>query len=93
MKKLLLPFCLVTACTAPTVPGVVAVSYLVDALTSTDVDKDLDKPCSCLDPDEPTLVAIHCKEVNGKMVEASPTDSTHMCCVACMRKLGPAPKK
>jgi hypothetical protein len=80
-------FGLLSACTAPTVPGILGIAAALN------IDKDLDGPCGCLDPDEPTLVAIHCKEVNGKMVEASPTDSTHMCCVACMRKLGPAPKK
>lgn len=92
MKKLLLPFCVLLSCTVPTVPGIAVVAA---ALGFEDWDDDIKPPsrCGCLDPDEPTLIAIHCKEVNGKMVEASPTDSTHMCCSACMRKLGPAPKK
>lgn len=77
MKLTLLLSLVLAACTAPSLPGIVAVSYVVEALSSTGHD------CAC---DNSNRTMIYCKKnEKGHVIVAPINEATHLCCGSCMK--------
>lgn len=81
MRKIFLLSVFLFGCNELVAADTKILNTILDFIIPDEPDK-----CGC-ETEEPTIMAVDCKEVNGKMVECSSSEATHKCCGLCMRKL------
>lgn len=86
MKILLYLFLLLTSCTAPSIPGIITIDYLVDEFSpkSDNTIKD-EHICACKE-EKKSSERVYCREVDGRMIVSPEKYATHICCFYCMSK-------